>query len=378
MSERRPALVRWKSAVVLGLISSTWSTVVSQLTAARVGRDAAVDWMVVAVVPLGDGILTVEPTWGSIAAGIAFHQWADFSWEVLFFGVLGRWTGHLRPLALLAIGVPWAVSTSAAEWLFLVPVVPFWQPIFPLEQAYWIGLVVHLASASLYPLFPWLRDAIGGVKPSPHRPFAVMWSFFAASGLTVLSVLAVLGWTGYEVPLPARDDVFDAAYMRRMVAHHEQGIRLALLAAARADNVRLQRLARLMAAQQKGDNAVLRQWWRGWYGGELPGATPEDHARMPGMLSAAELQRAEEAESASFDRLFVRLMTAHHEGAIAMADEAMREAGDPRLRIMAHAIRHGQRGEIALMEGPPRGFAATRAALDAMLSGPGEGIARRH
>jgi hypothetical protein len=45
------------------------------------------------------------------------------------------------------------------------------------------------------------------VKPSPHRPFAVMWSFFAASGLTVLSVLAVLGWTGYEVPLPARDDV---------------------------------------------------------------------------------------------------------------------------------------------------------------------------
>jgi uncharacterized protein (DUF305 family) len=122
-----------------------------------------------------------------------------------------------------------------------------------------------------------------------------------------------------------------------------------------------------MAAQQAGDNAIFAQWWRGWYGGELPDPAREDYA-MPGMLTPADRQRAAETAGASFDRLFVRLMSAHHEGAIAMADEAMREAGDPRLKIMAHAIRHGQRGEILLMHGIPRGFAVSRAAWRAMTA----------
>jgi uncharacterized protein (DUF305 family) len=160
--------------------------------------------------------------------------------------------------------------------------------------------------------------------------------------------------------------------MRRMAAHHEQGISLARLAAERAEDMHLRRLARLMAAQQKGDNAIFAQWWRSWYGGELPGSTREDRA-MPGMLAAADVQRLDEAAGASFDRLFVRLMTAHHEGAVAMADEAMRRAGDPRLRIMAHAIRHGQRGEIVLMHGIPRGFAVARAGWRAMVAPPEQG-----
>jgi uncharacterized protein (DUF305 family) len=44
-------------------------------------------------------------------------------------------------------------------------------------------------------------------------------------------------------------------------------------------------------------------------------------------------------------------MTAQHEGAIAMADEAIRKAGDPRLRIVAHVIRYGQRGRSSLCIG---------------------------
>jgi hypothetical protein len=35
----------WLAAVELGLVSSTFSTIVSQLAAARLGRDAFVDWM---------------------------------------------------------------------------------------------------------------------------------------------------------------------------------------------------------------------------------------------------------------------------------------------------------------------------------------------
>jgi hypothetical protein len=76
---------RWRAAAYLGLISSTFSTVASQLSAARIGRDALVDWMSVAAIPARDWALTAEPSIGAIAVGIAFHQWADFSWALVFF-----------------------------------------------------------------------------------------------------------------------------------------------------------------------------------------------------------------------------------------------------------------------------------------------------
>jgi hypothetical protein len=42
-------------------------------------------------------------------------------------------------------------------------------------------------------------------------------------------------------------------------------------------------------------------------------------------------------------------MTIHHAGAVKMAEDELRGGSDPRLRVMAHAIRHEQQGEIALM-----------------------------
>jgi hypothetical protein len=54
----------WRARIWLGLISSTFSTVVSQLAAGRIGRDALVDWMLVASIPLRDSILE---------GGILFH-----------------------------------------------------------------------------------------------------------------------------------------------------------------------------------------------------------------------------------------------------------------------------------------------------------------
>jgi len=113
--------------------------------------------MTVAAIPARDWALSAEPSTAAIAIGIAFHQWADFSWALFFFGALGRWTERLSPVTLAVAAVPWAVFTSAFEWFVLVPLFPFWQPIFTLQQPYWIGLLVHLSSASVYPVYAWLR-----------------------------------------------------------------------------------------------------------------------------------------------------------------------------------------------------------------------------
>jgi uncharacterized protein (DUF305 family) len=167
--------------------------------------------------------------------------------------------------------------------------------------------------------------------------------------------------------------------MRRMTAHHAQGIAVARLAAAKAEDQHLRALARLMIAAQQGEIRVFEQWWRSWFNNppEPPAATAQEHAAMPGMLSPGEIAGLERLDGAVFDQRFITLMTFHHKGAIAMADEAISQAGDPRLKLMSQAIRHEQRGEIELMHGT-EGFAATMAALSAQIEPAGEGFGEQH
>lgn len=107
----------------------------------------------------------------------------------------------------------------------------------------------------------------------------------------------------------------------------------------------------LMIASQRGENRIFQNWWQSWFGITMPDCTAEERDTMPGYLTPVQMQQVRDASPEQFDRMFVEMMTLHHKGAVKMADEAWRGRGDPRLRIMAHAIRHEQQGEIALMQG---------------------------
>jgi uncharacterized protein (DUF305 family) len=365
--QKRPPRVldwqNWRAAILLGLISSSYSTLVSQLAAARIGRDAAVDWMSVAAIPARDWVLQTEPSWSAITIGIAFHQWADFSWALVFFGLCGRWTAHMPPRDIALIAIPWAALTSAFEWVFLVPIFPFAQPIFTLQQPYWIGFLVHASSAAIYPLFYWLR------RPNTDQgiTFLKCWTGVALLALGVLGASALASAQGRELAWFGRDMASDQMYMRQMRTHHEQGIELAAFAAERAQHPRLRALARLMAASQNGENRIFDSWWQSWFDEPMALCTDQERAEMPGFLSAERVERLKRSNPISFDELFVRLMTMHHAGAVKMADQELRSGGDIRLRIMAHATRHAQQGEIALMH-DVEGVAAVRQAVQNMFA----------
>ncbi|KRQ01002.1 DUF305 domain-containing protein [Bradyrhizobium manausense] len=341
---------RWIAAVALGLISSSFSTIVSQLFAARIGRDAAVDWMTVAAIPARDWAIGAEPSWSAIVTGIAFHQWADFSWAVFFFGVLGRWTANLRPQTILLLALPWAVFSSSMEWFVLVPLFPFWQPLFSLQQPYWIGLLVHGSSAVMYPLFARLRWR-RGQAPAQVVAFTNAWGAGAVSVIVLLGTIALLGSGGYEMPWRGHDREVDQTYLRHMTTHHEQGVGLARFAAAHARDQHLRKLAMLMVASQTGEIRIFAHWWLSWFDTDIPDCTAEERAAMPGFLTPVEMRLVKLAPPDQFDAVFVEMMSRHHRGAVKMADQMWHSGGDPRLRVMAHAIRHEQQGEIALMQG---------------------------
>ncbi|MHB0768357.1 DUF305 domain-containing protein [Bradyrhizobium sp. 5.13L] len=361
--ERRRS--RWIAAAELGLISSTFSTIVSQLFAARIGRDAAVDWMTVAAIPARDWAISSEPSWSAILTGIAFHQWADFSWALVFFGVLGRWTAELRPAMILLLALPWAIFSSSMEWFVLVPLFPFWQPLFTLQQPYWIGLLVHGSSAVMYPLFAHLRWSRGNA-PERDLRFTNMWIAGALAVIAMLGTMALFGSRGYEPPWLGRDRDQDQTYIRHMTAHHAQGIELARIAVARAQDPHLRKLAMLMVASQTGENRIFENWWLSWFDTEMPDCSTGERAAMPGFLTPVEMRQVKTAPPDQFDTLFVETMSKHHRGAVRMADQMWHSRGDLRLRIMAHAIRHEQQGEIALMRGAS-GLAAVVTAVRSML-----------
>lgn len=97
--------------------------------------------------------------------------------------------------------------------------------------------------------------------------------------------------------------------------------------------------------------------------GEISGPAPVDHAAMghgaaagstPGdqafAASEAEMHRLMAAASGeTVDQSYIAKMIAHHEGAVAMAEVAMRDSRDPEIRRMAQAVIDAQTKEIAEM-----------------------------
>lgn len=77
------------------------------------------------------------------------------------------------------------------------------------------------------------------------------------------------------------------------------------------------------------------------------------HALMPGMLTVKQMEELGKATSAEFDRLFLKGMIQHHNGALIMVKELFDTAGagqDAELFNFATDIDSGQRAEINIMQ----------------------------
>lgn len=140
----------------------------------------------------------------------------------------------------------------------------------------------------------------------------------------------------------------DVDFVVSMVPHHTQALRMAELASDRASDERVRAIAdRILAGQ--GPEIEAMQGWLAANG--LPAADPDDHGHggMRGMASSEQLLALTSASGEEFDRLFLELMTAHHEGALTMAGEAL-DAANPQVQDMVQDTVAGQGVEIARMQ----------------------------
>ena len=116
----------------------------------------------------------------------------------------------------------------------------------------------------------------------------------------------------------------DIMFLQMMIPHHQQAIEMSDLALTKSSDSELLALAKDIRDGQ-GAEIVKMKAWLDKAGEDLDPGHSMGHD-MGGMLSDSELAALEAATGKSFDLLWLKGMTGHHDGAIDMA--AMIEDAD--------------------------------------------------
>ncbi len=137
-----------------------------------------------------------------------------------------------------------------------------------------------------------------------------------------------------------------------MIPHHAQAVTMADMATA-STNADVTALASDIKAAQDPEIQTMPGWLAGW-GAPVPATDGNDMGSMgdnamPGMMSEEEMTNLGDATGTSFDRQWLTLMIAHHEGAIAMAKTELSAGQNADAKALAQKIIDAQSSEIATM-----------------------------
>lgn len=145
----------------------------------------------------------------------------------------------------------------------------------------------------------------------------------------------------------SRHNAMDVWFVRMMIPHHAQALEMAELAPDRAADPDLRALAERIRASQGPEIGMMRGWLQArGLSTDVPG---HDHGSMRGMQSPEAMRQLAAARGAEFDRLFVRMMSEHHRGAVQMATDLLKVGADLTLSEFANSVATEQAVEIDRM-----------------------------
>ncbi|MCO1578328.1 DUF305 domain-containing protein [Crossiella sp. SN42] len=141
----------------------------------------------------------------------------------------------------------------------------------------------------------------------------------------------------------------DFTYVSMMIPHHRQALEMTALAADRAKHQDVRGLAGRIEGAQAPEIQAMEGYLKR-HNKPVPSAHGgHSSSTMPGMASFADMVRLKDARGEEFDRMFVRLMIAHHEGAVKMANDVLAAGHDIFVEEMAQDVIATQTDEIKRM-----------------------------
>lgn len=147
----------------------------------------------------------------------------------------------------------------------------------------------------------------------------------------------------------------DIEYMTMMIPHHQQAKVMTDLVPGKTANEQIRAIAGRISVAQDGEITMMKTWLAD-RGKPVPGeghaghGGGHDHALMPGMATEAQLADLRAANGAAFEKLFLDLMIAHHQGALTMAEAQLGKGVEIKAQEMAQEVITGQTAEIERMK----------------------------
>lgn len=134
---------------------------------------------------------------------------------------------------------------------------------------------------------------------------------------------------------------YDAQFIDSMIEHHEGAITMAQDALKQSQRAEIKQLAQNIIDSQQQEIEQMTTWRQQWYPGLAPtGGMGMDMGDMTVGGDAGQ----------PYDQRFITAMIAHHNGAIAMAQDALTRAEHPEIKQLAQAIITAQESEVAQMQ----------------------------
>jgi uncharacterized protein (DUF305 family) len=195
---------------------------------------------------------------------------------------------------------------------------------------------------------------------------SAMWAQQTDTGAAVVVQPGAPGKPSKTLPpstkgtLPPRSQA-NVEFMQGMIMHHAQAVEMTALIASHTENKELRLLGARISSSQSDEIRFMKRWLAA-RGESLsmakPGMPGMDMSReamplMPGMLTPEQMEALRKATGAEFDRLFLKGMIQHHNGALTMVKELFDTAGagqDAEIFNFATDVDSGQRAEIRIMQ----------------------------
>src|ERR1700752_85569 len=152
----------------------------------------------------------------------------------------------------------------------------------------------------------------------------------------------------------------DVQFMQNMIMHHAQAVEMTALIDSHTANKELRSLGARISRSQSDEIKFMKRWLVARCEStspamqHMPGMDMSSHEMlMPGMLTAQQMAALRKAKGKQFDKLFLKGMIQHHNGALTMVKDLFDTAGagqDAELFNFSTDVDSGQRAEIRIMQ----------------------------
>lgn len=167
--------------------------------------------------------------------------------------------------------------------------------------------------------------------------------------------------TSASATTPA-DDSPEAGFARDMSTHHAQAVEMGMIAAANATDPDVRSLGADIAMTQENQIGIMQTWLTYWHlnptsdtGAKPMAWMPEGTAAlkdglMPGIATQEQMQQLRDAKGKDVDRIFLKLILAHHLGGIHMVEGLLSRSQNADVTALASNMKAGQQREITVIQ----------------------------